>query len=123
MRGLIKGVAALFIVSLLLSILHSCSLDSSYLNPDCMVSEMDLDEKWWYPKEPTSPSLYFRYSGKLMIEGVTDSLEFQLLNCNKIVVTNYTEHTEEHWLIKRITDVDLHLLFPDGALVMYGRKK
>ena len=123
MRGLTRGVVSLCALSFLLALLHSCSLDNGILKPSCLIFEVDLNEKWWYPQDNTSRPLYFRNNGLLMIEGQTDSVTFILENCNKLAITNKKQFTEEQWVIKYITDTDLQLQYPDDKLVTYLRKK
>lgn len=123
MRGLIRGATLLFAVSFSLSVFHSCSLDNGILKPSCLVFEFDLNEKWWYPQTASAHPLYFKSNGRLMIEGQTDTLTFVLENCNKLMVTNENQLTEEQWVIKYITDTDLQLQYPDSKVVLYKRKK
>jgi len=123
MRGLIRGFAILFAISFSLALLHSCSLDNGILKPSCLIFEVDLDEKWWYPEDNSARPLYFRSNGRLLIEGETDTLTFRLQNCNKLAVTNENQLTEEEWVIKYITDTDLQLQYPDHKLLTYKRKR
>ena len=123
MRGLIRGVASLFVLSFLLALLHSCSLDNGILKPSCLIFEVDLNEKWWYPQDNSAHPLYFRSNGRLIIEGQTDTMTFLLQNCNKLIVTNENKLTKEQWVIKYITDTDLQLQYPDNNVALYLRKK
>lgn len=123
MRGVFKGSVFLFLLSFSLAVLHSCSLDNHILKPSCLIFEIDLNEKWWLPQDSAYQPLYFRSNGRLRIEGKTDTLTFLLENCNKLAITNNSMLTAEEWAIKRITENDLHLQFPDEKVVMYLRKR
>ncbi|MDZ4844907.1 MAG: hypothetical protein SH857_05080 [Chitinophagales bacterium] len=123
MRGLIRGVSMLVALSFSLALLHSCSLDNGILKPSCLIFEFDLNEKWWYPQDNSAQPIFFRSNGRLLVEGQTDTLTFLLQNCNKLMITNENQLTEEQWVIKYITDTDLQLLYPDNRLVLYLRNK
>ena len=122
MKELVKGGAALIFLSFFIAFVHSCSMDNGILRPACLVSEMDLDRKWWYPQNNAGePALYFQPNGLIRIEGQTDSLSFVLENCNKIRVTNYTQNYQEQWVIKNISDMNLSIEYPQKLLVEYSR--
>lgn len=121
MRGVFRGFIALTIVSFLLTLLHSCTLDNGILKPSCLVFEVDLNEKWWYPQDHAEKPIYFKSNGDIRMNGRTDTLTFIIENCNKIMVTDHHANTEEQWVIKRITDVELSLQYPNDKLVMYQR--
>jgi len=120
----VKGGVFLMVVSLLVALIHSCSIDNGILRPACLISEVDLDEKWWYPQDiPTEPAIYFRANGLLNQEGQTDSLSFMLENCNKIRVTNISANSQERWIIRYISDIDLSIEYPSKGIVVYSRTK
>lgn len=123
MRGLTKGGIALFIISFFISLFHSCTLDNGILKPSCLVFEIDLNEKWWHPHDNASKAIYFRSNGMVVMDGVTDTITFTLENCNKLYIANQRALTEEIWVIKRITDQELQLQFPNDKLVLYQRKQ
>jgi hypothetical protein len=102
--------------------MHSCTLDNHILKPSCLVFEIDLDEKWWYPEDDNYKPVFFGSNGYIRTEGLTDSLTFSLENCNKIMVMDHIAIKEEQWVIKRITQEELHLEYPNDRLVKYNRK-
>lgn len=120
---MIKGVYTLFMVSMLLAFMHSCTLDNHILKPSCLIFEVDLNEKWWYPDEQTEHPVYFRSNGRIRFEGQTDSLTFVVENCNKLRVTDHSALTQNQWVIKHISLEELHLLFPNEKLVKYTRRR
>ncbi len=121
MRDTMRGLIALAIVAFLFSMLHSCSLDNHILKPSCVVFEVDIVEKWWMPKESGEQRVFFGSNGYMKMDGISDSVTFSIENCNKIMVTNLSANTMEQWVIKYITDKDLHITFPDGRAVEYER--
>jgi len=124
MREFVKGGVLMVVVSLMVAFIHSCTVDNGILRPACLVSEVDLSEKWWYPQEnPTEASLYFRANGLLNIEGQTDSVSFMLENCNKIRVSNLSANDQEIWMIKFINDSDLTIQHPSKGLIAYSRMR
>ena len=124
MRKILSGGALLIIISFLLALVHSCSKDNGMLKPFCNISEVDLDEKWWYPENNTvEAAIYFRSNGLINIKGRTDSISFLMENCNKIHVTNLSTGYQEQWVIKNLSDKTLSIQFPVKGLVTYSLTK
>jgi len=120
----VKSGVVLLMVSFFLALLQACTQDNGILKPACTVSEVDLDEKWWYPQDNiTEPAIYFRSNGLINIEGQSDSVSFKLSNCNKIVVTTLANGSSEMWVIKRITNEELSIQYPAKGMVTYDRTR
>lgn len=120
---MMKGGVSLVMVSFLLALVHACS-DNGILKQACLVSEVDLEEKWWYPQNASGEApVYFQSNGLIKIDGRTDSLSFVLRNCNKVMVSNLTAHTGEQWIIKSITDASLAIQYPAKGMVLYARQR
>ena len=122
MRNVVRGAVVLIVVSIILTVVHSCALDNHILKPSCVVFNYDLVEKWWEPGLENFPAVYFNLNNQVVFKGATDSLTYELYNCDKLRVTDHTNNAQHEWEIKVLTDKELQIKFPDTTIT-YVRKK
>lgn len=116
-----RGVLTLVTAASLLALIHACSLDNNILKPKCRIFEIDLVERWWYPKDSQQSKLYFKSNGEILMPASNGSWTFSLENCNKIQATDDINSVSEQWVIKALTDKDLQIAFDNNTTVSYTR--
>lgn len=109
-------------VAFVMALIHACSLNNSIIKPNCQVFQIEMVEKWWVPNnEPTSTpdKIYFQSNGTMKKYADTDSISYELQNCNSLVMHNANTGETKQWVIKDLNPDRLVLEQDNNSTVTY----
>lgn len=107
-----------------MALAHACSMNNQILTPNCDIYQSELANTWWTASDPAAGEkerVYFNADGTLQMGEISDSVRYDIQDCNRIKIDNITKADYEEWTIVSLTDNSLSLRYNGSKTVEYKR--